>query len=93
MKKNEKRVIYLGKSIPIDDLFHITPQFEKITWISAFSIFQPLEEKKLFIQQLENLLKDTPNKCIIIGNQWNDFPKEKLTKSIRFLNGFEDIIK
>ncbi len=92
LKLNGKKVIYVGKSIPFDNLFYLNSQVKNITWITYFMIDKPVEEKKEFFNNIEKLLSHTKNNCIIIGNIWSEFEKENSNDQIIFKSGLDQII-
>jgi DNA-binding transcriptional MerR regulator len=92
LKLRGERTVYLGKSIPFDNLFYVNSQFKEITWICNFMIDMSTEKKDEFIQKAEELLKHTKNKIIIIGNIWDDYSKRNKNTQIIFKNGFETFI-
>ena len=92
LKKKGEKIIYLGKSIPFDNLFYLNSQIKNITWINYFMIDKPLEEKQAFLKNIEKLLAFTKNKCIIVGNIWEDFSKENKNEQIVFESGLENLI-
>jgi hypothetical protein len=92
LKLNGKKVIYVGKSIPFDNLFYLNSQVKNITWITYFMIDKPIDEKKEFFSNIQKLLSHTKNKCIIIGNIWSEFEKQNTNNQIIFKTGLEQII-
>ena len=92
LKLSGERTIYLGKSIPFDNLFYLNSQIKNITWTTYFMIDKPLEEKIEFLNNVEKLLAHTKNKCIIVGSVWEEFSKENKNKQIIFQSGLEQLI-
>lgn len=92
LKIRGERTVYLGKSIPFDNLFYVNSQFKEITWICNFMIDMSTEKKDEFIQKAEELLKHTKNSIVIIGNIWDDYSKRNKNAQIIFKNGFETFI-
>jgi methanogenic corrinoid protein MtbC1 len=92
LKLKGEKVIYLGKSIPFDNLFHLNSQVKNCTWINYFMLDKPIEEKRDFLNNIEKLLAHTKNKCIIVGNVWEDFSKENTNDQITYKSGLEQLI-
>ncbi|WP_139959738.1 MerR family transcriptional regulator [Flavicella sediminum] len=88
-----QRTIYLGQSIPFEDLFFINSQFQNIQWVSSFVIDLVPKAKKQFVINAAKLLENTKNNFWIIGSIWDDFEKKNLPKNISFYNGFKELIK
>jgi DNA-binding transcriptional MerR regulator len=92
LKLQGKKVIYLGKSIPFDNLFYLNTQVKNCTWITYFMLNKPTEEKIEFLEGIEKLLIHTKNECIIVGAIWEDFSKENTNKQIIFKSGLDQLI-
>ena len=92
LKLKGKRTVYLGKSIPFDNLFYVNSQFKNITWINYFMVDKPIEEKTAFLNNIEKLVAHNKNKCIMVGNVWEEFSKVNKNKQIIFKTGLEHLI-
>jgi DNA-binding transcriptional MerR regulator len=92
LKLKGERTVYLGKSIPFDNLFYVNSQFKNITWINYFMVDKPIEEKTAFLNNIEKLVAHTKNRCIIVGNVWEEFSKENKNKKIIFKTSLEVLI-
>ena len=87
-----EKTIYLGSSIPFDDLFYINSKIKNITWINYSMIDSPIEEKTEFFNNVEKLIADTKNSFIMLGKIWEGFSKENKNKQIIFKTGIEQLI-
>tara|TARA_B100000809_G_scaffold123318_1_gene121429 strand:- start:8751 stop:9668 length:918 start_codon:yes stop_codon:yes gene_type:complete len=92
LKLKGERTIYLGKSIPFDNLFYVNSQIKNIIWINYFMIDKPTEEKTNFLNNVEKLVAHNKNKCIIVGNIWEEYSNENKNKQIIFKSGLEQLI-
>jgi DNA-binding transcriptional MerR regulator len=92
LKLKGERTVYLGKSIPFDNLFYVNSQIKSITWITYFMIDSTAVEKKMFLDNGEKLVAHTKNKCIIVGKVWEEFSKENKNEQIIFKTGLEQLI-
>ena len=92
LKLNGERTIYLGRNIPVDNLFDINLKYKDINWITSFVINQTDKEKENFISDMEDLLFLTKNTCCIVGKVWRDFSASYKSENITFYNGFDNII-
>jgi DNA-binding transcriptional MerR regulator len=92
IKLKGEKVIYLGKSIPFDNLFYLNSQVKNCTWICYFMLDRPIDEKIEFLNSVEKLLAHTKNKCVIVGKVWEDFSKENTNSQIIFKSGLEQLI-
>ncbi len=92
LKRKGEKTIYLGRSVPIENLFYLNSQFKKITWVSSFLIDKPLDEKEKWISDIGELLLDTKNNCLVIGRIWKEFSERSSSSQISFFESFGDII-
>jgi methanogenic corrinoid protein MtbC1 len=90
LKLKGKKTIYLGRSIPSQNLFDLSSQFKKVTWITHFLINKTPEEKIKFVEQQNKLLLHSNNNCLIFGKIWEDFNEKQVNKHILFYNKFSD---
>ena len=92
LKLKGERTVYLGKSIPFDNLFYVNSQIKSITWITYFMLDTSTEEKTMFLGNVEKLITNNKNTSIIVGNIWDDFSKENKNKKIIFKTSLQDLI-
>lgn len=93
LKEKGEKTIYLGRSIPNNNLVYLGSQFEEINWISYSLINKSYEDKQLFINQMEALLLDTNNTCNIIGKIWGEFSLKNENNQMIFFEGFNNLIE
>ena len=92
LKLKGERTVYLGKSIPFDNLFYVNSQIKSITWITYFMLDTSTEEKTMFLDNVEKLVSNNKNTSVIVGNIWDDFSKENKNKKIIFKTSLQDLI-
>lgn len=92
LKLKGEKIIYLGQNIPFENLFYLNSQIKNITWITYFMIDKTIEDKKEFLNNIEKLLAYTKNKCIVIGNIWENLAKENNNNQIIFKSGLDQLI-
>tara|TARA_B110000285_G_scaffold85492_1_gene98069 strand:- start:106 stop:1002 length:897 start_codon:yes stop_codon:yes gene_type:complete len=92
LKLNGQKVIYLGKSIPFNNLFYLNSHVKSCTWITYFMLDKPAEEKIEFLSNIEKLLAHSINKCIVVGKIWDDFSKENKNEKIIFKSGLNEAL-
>ena len=92
LKLKGERTVYLGKSIPFDNLFYVNSQIKSITWITYFMLDTSTEEKTMFLDNVEKLITNNKNTSVIVGNIWDDFSKENKNKKIIFKTSLQDLI-
>ena len=92
LKLKGERTVYLGKSIPFDNLFYVNSQIKSITWITYFMLDTSTEEKTMFLGNVEKLITNNKNTSVIVGNIWDDFSKENKNEKIIFKTSLQDLI-
>lgn len=92
LKIKGESTIYLGKSIPFDNLFYLNTQVKNITWITYFMIDNTIEDKNKFLENVEKLLDHTKNECVVVGDMWEDYSLENKHDQIIFKLGLEYLI-
>ena len=92
LKLKGERTVYLGKSIPFDNLFYVNSQIKSITWITYFMLDTTTEEKTMFLDNVEKLVSNNKNTSVIVGNIWDDFSKENKNEKIIFKTSLQDLI-
>tara|TARA_B100000768_G_scaffold36232_1_gene34902 strand:- start:791 stop:1681 length:891 start_codon:yes stop_codon:yes gene_type:complete len=92
LKLKGERTVYLGKSIPFDNLFYVNSQIKSITWITYFMLDTSTEEKTMFLDNVEKLVSNNKNTSVIVGNIWDDFSKENKNGKIIFKTSLQDLI-
>ena len=93
LKLSGEKTIYLGRSIPIEDLLSIKNKFQNIHWICSFVIDKTEKEKKGFISDIEKLLINTKCTCSIVGKVWNKYAASYGSGKISFHIGFDKLIQ
>ena len=92
LKLSGEKTIYLGRSIPTDNLFEIKSKFKDINWVTSFVIDRTDKEKARFISDMEELLIHTKNTCRIVGKVWSEFSASNKSENIHFYEGFDSLI-
>ena len=92
LKLKGERTVYLGKSIPFDNLFYVNSQIKSITWITYFMLDTTTEVKTMFLDNVEKLVSNNKNTSVIVGNIWDDFSKENKNEKIIFKTSLQDLI-
>ena len=92
LKLTGEKTIYLGRSIPIENLYDIKSQFQEINWICSFVIDRTEDEKVEFISQMKQLLLHTKNTTNIVGKIWAKQSATYASKQISFHQGFDELI-
>lgn len=88
-----KKTIYLGQSIPFDNMNSLISKFDKIIFISSFTV-SPIESKLLdYLEQFDALLSGTNHELRVYGHRVIDIDVEQFTSSFSFYYGFADLLE
>lgn len=69
LKSKGQKTVYLGPSIPFEELHKIRTQFTKIEWITSVGLEHNNSYKTDLVKSLEKLIEHTNNQCIIVGER------------------------
>ncbi|MDV7139572.1 MerR family transcriptional regulator [Maribacter sp. TH_r10] len=88
------KTIYLGQSIPLDNLEELFGFVENIYFISYFTVSPPKEKIYKYIDELSNtILKDTSCEVWLMGRQTQLLNTESLAPNIKIFDSIEELIK
>lgn len=85
--------IYLGQSVPVENLRSVQSAFKKINFISYFTVKpDPGEVNDYVIQLQEEVLKGTKDHVYLLGRRTADIDQVKKTKQITIFNDLQTLI-
>jgi DNA-binding transcriptional MerR regulator len=88
-----KRTIYLGPSIPLGNLNTIISKFEKIIFISSFTV-SPIESKMLsYLKDIDLLLSKTKHEFLVFGSRVKDLDSKVFKSPFSFYSGLIDLLE
>lgn len=89
---NGYQTIYLGESIPIESLLDLKNAFEKITFVSYFTV-EPNQELIVdYIDELhDKLIKDTDNEVLILGRMTAHIADKNKYENIHIYDSIEEL--
>ena len=89
---NGYQTIYLGESIPIDSLLDLKRAFEKITFVSYFTVEPNQEILEDYIDEMhEKLIKNSDNEILILGRMTTQIKDKNKYKNIHVYNNIEEL--
>ncbi len=89
---NGYQTIYLGESIPIDSLLDLKRAFEKITFVSYFTVEPNQEILEDYIDEMhEKLIKNSDNEILILGRMTTQIKDKNKYKNIHVYNSIEEL--
>jgi DNA-binding transcriptional MerR regulator len=85
--------IYLGESVPVESLIDFKNYFEKITFVSYFTVEPSIDKIPEYIEKIEeDLLKDSHHELILLGRLTAEINKSKLSNKIKVYNSIAECI-
>jgi DNA-binding transcriptional MerR regulator len=89
---NGYQTIYLGESIPIDSLLDLKNAFEKITFVSYFTVEPNQEIIEDYIDEMhEKLIKNSDNEMLLLGRMTAEIKDKNKYENIHIYNSIEDL--
>ena len=89
---NGYQSIYLGESIPIESLIDLKNYFEKITFVSYFTVEPKQEEINDYIKEFTSkILKDTPHEALLIGRMTEFIDSKDLSSNVKVFHNIEEL--
>lgn len=85
--------IYLGRSLPIENLIELNNHFKKITYITYLTVEPGEDEIENYINEFNNtMLKENSNELLIFGRKAQTINNEKLPKNIKSIENIKDFL-
>jgi DNA-binding transcriptional MerR regulator len=89
---NGYQTIYLGESIPIESLLDLKNAFEKITFVSYFTVEPNQEIIADYIDEIhDKLIKNTDNEMLILGRMTEHISDKNKYNNIHICNSIEEL--
>ena len=88
-----KKTIYLGQSIPLDNLNSLLNNFKKITFISSFTVAPIDSELSNYLKEIDIKLKDTDHQFWVFGHRVKNYDSKGFIAQFSFHIGLLDLLK
>lgn len=89
---NGYQSIYLGESIPLESLIDLKNYFEKITFVSYFTVEPKQEEINAYIKEFhDKILNNTNHEALLIGRMTEFIDSEPLPGNIKIFKNIEEL--
>ena len=86
--------MYLGQSVPIDSLKHLSEFYDDIIFVSSFTVKPEEEDLKNYLTEFyENILKNTANKLYVFGRHSKTIENLKINSKIKSYPSLKETIK
>ncbi|TRX39273.1 MerR family transcriptional regulator [Flavobacterium restrictum] len=84
--------IYLGESMPIDNLKVLKKHFESIVYVSYLTVMPEREELDQYVRKMTEELVDDATQLWFLGRQSEFIKREGLSKQITIFNSISEIV-
>lgn len=85
--------VYLGRSLPIENLIDLNNHFKKITYITYLTVEPSEDEVENYINVFNStILNDNSNELLIFGRKAQTINNEKLPKRIKSIENIQDFL-
>ena len=85
------KVVYLGQSIPIENIETLLSNDSKICLVSSITVFPVQAQLEDYFDKMQNLINNTPHEYWVFGPKVVGFKQKKYT--FRFYEGLLDLLK
>lgn len=90
---NGHQSIYLGRSLPIENLIDLNNHFKKITFITHLTVEPHEDEIEDYIKDFNNtILKDSDNELLIFGRKTASINSQNLPSKIKLVDNMLDFL-
>lgn len=87
------KVVYLGQTIPLENLVDLTKYFDNIYFLSYFTVKPTKNEIEDYIEEFKNFLKDYPNPNLwLLGRQVQYLESSKLPVFVKKFTSIDEVI-
>lgn len=87
------KVVYLGQTIPIENLTDLVRYFDNIYFLSYFTVKPDKSEISSYITEFEKLLEDSSNPNFwVLGRQVQYLEKSNLPSFVRTFTSIEEVV-
>lgn len=88
-----KKTIYLGQSIPLVNLQNLINKFNKIQFVSSFTVSPPNEKILTYLNNVDEMLKETNHRYLVYSHRINDIDNDKFLSSIELYKSLLDLLE
>lgn len=91
--KNGNHVIYLGRSIPINDITNLNIHFNKINFITYFTVAPEDEDINNYLNDFSNkILTNSNNKLLVFGRKTQKINPKLINEQLISYNNIQDFL-
>src|SRR5690606_6429635 len=94
LKSKGYHSIYLGESVPMENLKDLMAFFENITFVSYFTVYPEIQDIPSYIIKFKELLLNEENtKLILLGTKLSTIDVTTLPEKVAIFNSIENLVK
>ncbi len=90
---NGYKSIYLGESVPVENLADVTRYFDNITYLSYFTVAPSREQVDDYISKVHDQIMKSNSELWLIGRMLSDVDTEKLPENIKVFNSIASLVR
>ena len=88
-----KKTIYLGQSIPLDNLNSLIAMFPKVNFISSFTVAPVDSDLVGYLNDISTKIKNTKHQFWVFGNRVENLNPKDFKSSVVFYSGLLNLLK
>ncbi len=93
LKRNGFHTIYLGRSIPFNDLYKLKEIAPLIHWVSVFTMKASNAEVSDYLSQVNTLLKDSSHQFWAIGHTLKEVESDVFSAQIKLFSSIKAVVE
>jgi DNA-binding transcriptional MerR regulator len=86
------KTIYLGRSVPLADLYSLNDQLQDLVWISHFTIAPPMEFIIPYLDQIKKELLSDGDKYWVVATQFHGINEQEPPKGFAFFKSLKEVV-
>lgn len=90
---NGYKCIYLGESVPVENLADVGKYFDKITYLSSFTIAPPPDEIYDYVNQIDREILKEDGELWLLGRMLADVDTSRFPKSVRVFDSIAQAVR
>ena len=88
-----KKTIYLGQSIPLDNLNSLIAMFPRVNFISSFTVAPVDSDLVDYLNNISTKIKNTKHQFWVFGNRVKNLNPKDFKSSVTFYSGLLNLLK
>ncbi len=90
---NGYKTIYLGESVPVENLADVTKFFDNITYVSYFTVKPMRDEVDSYLEKIHEQIIQSGSDLWVLGRMLEDVNRAELPDSIKVFTSIQDLVK